>query len=250
MQFEMTEQPRIEERLRAEEAQRQKTMAAEDRARAISMDDLRRRESETRIKDLEADRASAISMDDLKRRESDRRIRGMEAEMRARGLETVPAGSDLVETATGKMIYRGQSRAEPSRDEYRSAPGVGVYNTRTGQVTTPAAPRPSRVPPAAYARIDNLNELRQNAIDWWAKWSQLPEGSPERQEAEKQASAALNNYNAAVDEFGTTFGEWFETGPGDNGWNYVQPRKGQTQGAAPRPSQPTRNLKDLEKLWN
>jgi hypothetical protein len=112
------------------------------------------------------------------------------------------------------------------------------------------------VPPAAYEREANLNELRQNAIDWWTKWGGLPEGSAERQAAEKQAQAAQANYNAAVEQFGTTFGEWFETGPGRDGWHFVQPRQGgQTQGAAPsraqaQPAQSTRNLKDLEKLWN
>src|SRR5262245_14057735 len=53
-QFETFERPGIEERLRREEEHRKRQQAEEDRARAITMDELKRREGEAGIANTEA----------------------------------------------------------------------------------------------------------------------------------------------------------------------------------------------------
>lgn len=203
-QFETAQRPGIEERMRDEDEQRKRQQMAEDRARAISMDELKRRQIESGIA-------------------------GDEAQIRARRFETVPYGAGVLDVRTGQ-ITPGQPRAEAS--EYGSSP-LGIYSRKTGQVTTPAAPKANKIPDRAFGDKQELDALKQAAMDMWTTAGQATPGSPERQEAEATARAALDEYNRAAINFGEMYGEWYEAGPGKGGWNYVKRRGAPAQGAAP-----------------
>lgn len=224
-QFETLERPRLEDQMRREEDRRKRGLADEDRARAISMDDLKRRGMEANLADIQA-------------------------QTRGRAVSSVPQGSALVNTTTGQPIYQSQPQPRAESTEFSSSP-LGIFNRKTGQVTTPAPAKPAKPPPQAESGLKELAEMKQSARELWRQSGQLLQGSTERQEAESTAREALAAYNQSVASFGERYGEWFETGQGTGGWSYTKRRQGQAQGAKPvaRPAQPTANLRDLERLW-
>jgi len=111
-----------------------------------------------------------------------------------------------------------------------------------GKMFRPPA-RPSR--PARQPSLDDLNnlaELKQTAMDAWRKVTEFtptdeqPQDTPEAKEIRRRkAQAMLDEYNRAVENFGSIYGESFETGPGKGNWNYYKPRQG--QGMLPAPQQ-------------
>src|SRR5262249_75820 len=70
---------------------------------------------------------------------------------------------------------------------------------------------------------------------------------------EQNAREAQEKYNSAVRTVGDQYPDYYETGPGQNGWAYFKPR---AQGANPQPltgpngqSGPKANLSDLKKRF-
>jgi len=81
----------------------------------------------------------------------------------------------------------------------------------------------SGIPAEARTEYNRIQRLKAKADSAWA--AAKKELDPDKKAAlEAQARAALDDYNANAEDFGNAYGDFFETGAGREGWNYVKPK--------------------------
>lgn len=209
MEFEQQMKPKILERWRNEEADRAERERREDRARAIEMDELKRRQAEAQIN-------------------------AAEAEARARKFETVAPGYGVIDIETGKPIYTAPPTPPSARPQglINTARGIFDPTTRTYVEGTEWEEEP---PASAFEALKEIDDLHAEAAEAWRKWSQ-PELAPgetdtpeKKSERERLASEAQKRRNDAIRRFGKVYGKWFDTGgfvepSGNQGWAHVTRR--------------------------
>lgn len=117
---------------------------------------------------------------------------------------------------------------------FASSP-LGIYDKRSGQVTTPMPPKAEREqgpPSGATQAAASIDKMRREAMQKWDIAKALPDSDPEKAESMAAARSALAQFNEAVKQLGENYGDYYETGNGKQGWGYYKPRKRQ-QSAAP-----------------
>jgi hypothetical protein len=237
-QFDMLERPRIEDQMRREQAK-------QDKARAVALDDQKRRETEADI-NLKGAQAKKLLTPEVPRAESPQMKLG-------RSRKTGRTG-----------YYNALNPAENEEFEpiaespYASLSGGGVFRRDTGEVTTPAPEK--KAPDRAFEALNEIAQLKTEAEATWQEWrqptfSEGEEDTPQMREVRRaQAAGAQERYNQAVANFGAIYGDWFETGQGAGGWAFVKPRQrgqGRAASSPARSSQPSaykRNVNELPTL--
>lgn len=158
----------------------------------------------------------------------------------------------LYDTQTGKLAVDG-----PQKPERKAAPRWQSVEDESGNPTLvdlnapenqgkkfkpyqkPAQPRAGNgrfatpktaQPPARLLQsIERVGALRQAAI---AAWDKAKSAAPaEKEQRERSARAAQQQYNDAAKNLGTVYGQHIEVGEGD-GWAYLKPRE-QPQASGP-----------------
>lgn len=154
-------------------------------------------------------------------------------------------GDDLVDES-GKVIYRGQ----PSANRPVSvAPGSTLVDPTTGKEVYKAPPRPAGMNKEAQKALQEVNGLKQQAMQLWEQAKQATDPK-QKADLEQKARLAQYTFNEAALGLAEVYPEDFEAGEGEGGWNYAKPigstpqiqRRGQgAQGG-------TAKLSDLKKL--
>lgn len=145
-----------------------------------------------------------------------------------------------------KPYYNDRAETPP----FASSP-LGIFDRRSGQVTTPAPPKAEREqgpPTGATQAAAAVDKMRRDAMQRWDAAKAMPDSDPEKAAAIADAKSALAQFNEAVKQMGDNYGDYYETGSGSQGWGYYKPRKNRSQSSSGSMGQAAggrRNVNDL-----
>lgn len=193
---------------------------------------------------------------------ADSQIRLNEARQQA-ALRGTPAQADLYNPGTnriekvnvypdGRREVLGISGSAITAQQNREAQNYRDAANRESREYIAQLPARSRsgsdgIPVEARQEFMRLNRMKDDANALWTRAK--TEAEPDKKAAlEEQARAALENYNRNLKDFGSVYGEHYETGKGDGGWGYAKPRTGggQSGQAAPMPAQASVSRRAIE----
>jgi len=121
-----------------------------------------------------------------------------------------------------------KERATMPRPSRAVTPGAGRMQTGGGD----------GIPVEARQQHSRVQSLKQKAD---ALWTRAKTATPENKAAlEEQARAALDTYNREVEDFGRAYGDFFETGAGEGGWNFIKPKVSASSGSQSTPTSVSR----------
>lgn len=143
-------------------------------------------------------------------------------------VQIYPNGRREVLGISGDSVIKGATlEAQNARDEANRA-------SRERIAQMPARPRAGGatrtgggdgIPQEARTEYTRVQRLKQQADAAWAK-AKNPGPSDDPAALIENARAALADYNANAEDFGTAYGDYYETGTGKEGWAYIKPRAG------------------------
>lgn len=251
--------PRIERDLaetqRNQDRQRKTAFEDEDRLQRKTDAEVKRREAEKRIENYDVDNRARQQEIKMRQDEMDYRRQNPPKQRRPTFrdeggfMRYEDTGEYLLDPQT-KQPIRGYDRPAAENDRpITVSPGATLYDPKTKTPLYTAPPRAAGMSREAQKAIQEVNGLKQQAMQLWEQAKQATDPT-QKADLEQKARLAQYTFNEAALGLAEVYPDDFEAGEGEGGWNYAKPigstpqiqRRGQgAQGG-------TAKLSDLKKL--
>lgn len=264
--FDAFQRPQIEESMA-------RGQAAQDRERQALLDELKRRDLETRA------RMGELELEDFPAEMESRRA---ERAARVKKLEQPPTPRQRRVFVDAEGNYRdqdtGQILTDPgTKESIKGVPtggskqglmnvaGQGIYDPNKREYVERFPEKPDRQQQGQINRVENdLARLEREARSAWAKWGQFKPGADlptseaseqevtEKERLKSTASAAQEAYINAALQAAQRYPDQYDVSMDQNGWPVIRRKQGgvgQSQPGGGKPSGPTAKLSDLKNKY-